>query len=243
MAKNLRAVKNAKKVLGLIEERHSSRIPFDTSRRVAKADLKKILEAGSWAPSAHNMQNFQIVIVDDNQIMKEINDIKGRISMTFIKENYKQLSFSKEELLRKKTGIMGNMFPKSWVTPGAKIDKNSDSRPMLSSPVLAVVLYDPSKRAPASEGDFLGIISLGCVMENMWIMAGSLGLGFHVVSSLGSGQTEKEVKRILGIPGKLKIAFTFRLGYPVSNPAMYLRVRRDIKDFTHHNRFGRRLSG
>jgi len=36
------------------------------------------------------------------------------------------------------------MFPKSWVTPGAKIDKNSDVRPMLASPVLAVVLYDPA---------------------------------------------------------------------------------------------------
>jgi len=242
MAKHLTAVKNAKEVLGLIEERHSSRIPFDRGRPVAKADLKKILEAGSWAPTAHNMQNFQIVIVDDDKIMKEINNIRGQISMTFIKENYKQLSFSKEELRKKKTGIMGSMFPKSWITPGTKIEINSDSRPMLSSPVLAVVLYDPSKRAPASEGDFLGIISLGCVMENMWIMANFLGLSFHVVSSLGSGHMEKEVKRILGIPNKLKIAFTFRLGYPVSNPDKYLRVRRDIKDFTHHNRFGRRLS-
>jgi nitroreductase len=86
-------------------------------------------------------------------------------------------------------------------------------------------------------------MGLGCVMENMWIMAASLGLGFHVVSSLGSGPTQKEVKRILGIPKKLKIAFTFRLGYPVSHPDRYLRVRRDIPDFTHHNRFGRRLKG
>jgi nitroreductase len=243
MANKLSVVKNAKIVLGLIEKRQSSRIPFDAGRPVAKADLKKILKAGSWAPTAHNMQNFQIVIVDETKILKEINNIKGRISMTFIKENYRQLSFSKEELLKKKTGIMGTMFPKSWVTPGAKIDKNSDSRPMLSSPVLAVVLYDPSKRAPASEGDFLGIMSLGCVMENMWIMANALGLGFHVVSALGSGHTEKEVKKILGIPKYLKIAFTFRLGYPVSNPGKYLRIRRDMEDFTHHNRFGRRRSG
>jgi nitroreductase len=243
LAKNSPAVKNAKDVLGLIEERHSSRIPFDRSRPIAKADLKKILEAGRWAPTAHNMQNFQIIIVDDNKILENIYGIKGQISKTFIKENYKQLSFSKEELLKKKTGIMGTMFPKSWITPGAKIDKNSDSRPMLSSPVLAVVLYDPSRRAPASDGDFLGIMSLGCVMENMWIMAGSLGLGFHVVSSLGSGPTEKEVKGILGVPKKMKIAFTFRLGYPVSNAVKYLRVRRDIKDFAHHNRFGRRLNG
>ncbi len=192
MAEKLSAVKNSKDVLGLVKGRRSSRIPFETGRPVAKADLKKILEAGSWAPTAHNMQNFQIVIVDDKTILGKIRAIKGRISLTFIKENYRQLSFSRKELLEKKTGIMGAMFPKSWTTPGAKIDQSADSRPMLASPVLAVVLYDPSQRAPASEGNFLGIMSLGCVMENMWIMAAALGLGFHVVSSLGSGPVEKE---------------------------------------------------
>ena len=241
MAKKISAVKNSKDVLELIKGRRSSRIPFEAGRPVAKTDLKKILEAGRWAPTAHNMQNFQIVIVDDKTILGKIYAINSRISLIFIKENYKQLSFSNEELLKKKTGIMGAMFPKSWITPGAKIDQNADSRPMPGSPLLAVVLYDPSQRAPASEGDFLGIMGLGCVMENMWIMADSLGLGFHVVSSLGSGATEKEVKRILGIPEKWKIAFTFRLGSPVSHPDRYLRVRRDIPDFTHHNRFGRRL--
>ncbi len=200
MAKHPSMMKNEKEVLGLIKERRSSRVPFDPGRPIARTDLDKILEAGSWAPTAHNMQNFEVVIVDDRKVLKEINEIRGQISMTFIKENYKQLSFSKEELLKKKTGIMGNMFPRSWVTPGAKIDRNSDTRPMLPSPLLGVVLYDPARRAPASEGDFLGIMSLGCVMENMWIMASALGLGFHVVSSLGAGSMEKEVKRILGIP-------------------------------------------
>jgi len=236
-------MKNGREVLRLIKERHSSRVRFNPSRPIAKADLEKILEAGSWAPTAHNMQNFEIVIVDDAKILKEIHKIKGQISLTFIRENYRQLSFSEEELLKKKTGIMGNMFPRSWVTPGAKIDKNSDTRPVLSSPLLGVVLYDPARRAPASEGDFLGIMSLGCVMENMWIMASALGLSFHVVSSLGSGSMEKEVKRILGIPKKFRIAFTFRLGYPVTKPGIYLRVRREIKDFTHYNRYRKRTGG
>ncbi len=36
----------------------------------------------------------------------------------------------------------------------------------------------------------------------------------------------------------LKIAFAVRLGYPLSAPPMYLRVRREVEDFTYHNRFG-----
>jgi nitroreductase len=80
-------------------------------------------------------------------------------------------------------------------------------------------------------------------MENMWLMANSLGISFHVVSSIGTDPVEKEIKSILNIPDRLKIPFAFRLGYPISPPAKYLRVRRDIEDFTHHNRFGSRYRG
>lgn len=100
------------------------------------------------------------------------------------------------------------------------------------------VVYDPSNRAPASEGDFLGILSLGCLMENMWLMANSIGISFHIMSSLSSETVEDEVRSILQIPANLSIAYSCRLGYPVSVPANYLRVRRDIEDFTHHNIFG-----
>jgi len=84
-------------------------------------------------------------------------------------------------------------------------------------------------------------MDLGCVMENMWLMAHSLGIGFHVVSALSTNPVEKEVKNLLNIPENLKIAFASRLGYPVSTPTKYLRVRRDIKEFTHYNRFDTRV--
>jgi nitroreductase len=104
-----------------------------------------------------------------------------------------------------------------------------------------IVLYDPGKRAPASEGDFLGIISLGCVMENMWLAAQSLGVGFHVVSAISAPPVEREIKRLLNIPENLNIAFSVRLGYPAS-PVKYLRVRREIADFTHYNRYNGTLT-
>ena len=228
-------------VLDILRRRQSARIPFDSKRPVAKEDLKQILEAARWAPTAHNMQNFEIIIVDDKKILGTIESIKSTVSETFIRENYEQLSFSEEELLRKKVGILSTMFPPAWRTPGYKPDKDTDStRPIQTSPVMLIVVYDPGRRAPASEGDFLGIVSLGCVMENMWLMANSLGISFHVVSAIGTDPVEKEIKSILNIPDHLKIPFAFRLGYPVSPPAKYQRVRRDIEDFTHHNQFGSR---
>jgi len=101
---------------------------------------------------------------------------------------------------------------------------------------LLVVLYDPTRRAPASEHDALGMISLGCVMENMWLVAQSLGLGFHIQSSFSANGVEPEVKRLLAVPDPWKIGFAVRLGYPKTSPD-YLRVRRDLADFAHRNRF------
>ncbi len=86
-------------------------------------------------------------------------------------------------------------------------------------------------------------MSLGCVMENMWLMASSLGIGLHIVSSLAAGPAEIALKRLLEIPANLKVAFTCRLGYPVGQQGSYLRVRRDVEDFSHHNRFGEKGLG
>jgi nitroreductase len=98
-------------------------------------------------------------------------------------------------------------------------------------------VYDPKKRAPASEGDVLGFMSLGCVMENIWLMAQSLGISLQILSAFASPPVEKELKKILGIPDQLKIAYCCRLGYP-TGASKYLRVRRDIEDFAYYNKFG-----
>jgi nitroreductase len=218
------------KLMQLIENRQSARGLFDPERAIPAADMVKILEAARWTPTAHNMQNFEIVVVDD-------------IDLTFIKENYPQLSFTEVELRRRKTGIMGTMFPKSWQTSDPDLEeiKKEDrsaymAKQIVSSSAILFLLYDPSRRAPASEGDFLGNISLGCAMENMWLMASALGIGVHIVSSLAGKKVAAEIAKLLNIPNKFTIAFSMRLGYSVT-PVHYLRVRRDRDDFTHHNGF------
>jgi nitroreductase len=232
-------------ILKLMQERHSARAPFDPQRPVATQDLRQILEAARWSPSAHNMQNFEIIVVDDAKLLETLGKIESHISEEFIQENYQQLSFSEEELRQKKVGILGTMFPPTWTDP-AKVDEavretSFLNRTIRGSPVVLIVTYDPKKRAPASEGDVLGFMSLGCVMENMWLMAQSLGIGFMIMSVFSADSIENEVKRVLSIPENVKIAYACRLGYPVSAPAKYLRVRRDVEDFTHYNRFGDRV--
>ena len=232
-------------ILKIIQQRRSSRVPFNPNRSVSKENLRQILEAARWAPTAHNMQNFEILVVDDKEVLEKIGKIKSHVSEAFIRENYQQLSFSEKELLQKKVGILGTNFPPDWRDP-AKLDKavresapSPLKRRIRGSPLLLIVIYDSRKRAPASEGDVLGFISLGCVMENMWLVAQSLGISVHILSVFSGDAVEKEVKRILNVPEYMKIAFAIRLGYPVSGQAEQLRVRRDVEMFVHYNRFSR----
>lgn len=226
-----------------MQERQSVRVPYDPKHPVSKESLAQILEAARWAPTAHNMQNFDVIVIDDKATLEKIGNIKSRISEEFLRENYEQLSFSKEELLKKKTGVLGTNFPPAWVDPSqiAKVARETAPGPLFQrlqgSPTLLLIIYDSRKRAPASHGDVLGFMSLGCVMENMWLMAQALGVGLQILSAFAAPNVETELKQLLGIPEYMKIAYTCRLGYPVAS-ANYLRVRRDIQDFVHHNIFG-----
>ena len=228
-------------IIKLIQERHSSRGQFDPKNLIPKDKLKKIIEAARWAPTAHNMQNFDIIVIDDKKVIETLGKIESIISEEFIRENFEQLSISEEELKRKKVGILGNQFPPKW-RDASKLDEAIKERSptplsytIRGGNTILLIIYDSRKRAPASEGDVLGFLSLGCVMENIWLMAHSLGLSMHIMSSFGGVQ--KELKKILNIPEYMELGFACKLGYPLSE-TKYLRVRRDIGSFTHHNKYG-----
>ena len=229
----------------IIQERQSSRVPFNPDLPITKQDLEKILDAAKWTPTAHNMQNFEIIVLDDKSVLEKIGRIKSRISEEFLRENYLQLSFSKEELLKKKTGILGAMFPPEWIDPAKISDAVKNATPMpisqsiRGSPTLLIIIYDPRKRAPASAGDVLGFISLGCLMENIWLMTQSLGIGLQILSAFSAPPVETEIKRLVGIPELHENRLHMPLRLP-NGSSKYFRVRREIEDFTHHNHYGKK---
>jgi nitroreductase len=75
-------------------------------------------------------------------------------------------------------------------------------------------------------------------MENMWLMATSLGISVRILSDFGDKGVEIEVKRILEIPEDLRVAYGLRLGYPLGKQTKGLRVRREVDDFTFYNKYG-----
>ena len=105
-------------LLKLIEDRQSTRGPFDQSRAITTGNVLQILEAARWSPTAHNMQNFEIVVVDDQKLLDEIGTVQVELSEEFLREHLHLLSFSEEELCRKKVGLLASMAPTMDARPG-----------------------------------------------------------------------------------------------------------------------------
>lgn len=235
------------RILETIQGRHSTRAAFNPGRAIAKTDLQQILEAARWAPTATNMQNFEVLIVDDPKQLALIGQIPAEMSEAFLRGNYDQLSFSEDELLIKKTGMLARDFPPAWTNPEAW-SPGSDFTSQLAlldkfmqdTPLLLIVLYDEGKRAPGSKGDFLGHLSLGCVLENMWLASESLEIDFQVLTVFSDSDVERQLRNLLKIPQHTKIAFACRLGYATTPESGEPHVRRNIEDFVHHNQFGRK---
>ena len=74
-------------ILKIIQERQSARVPFDPNRPVSKNDLKQILEAARWTPTAHNMQNFDAIIIDDKTVLRSFCG-KTMINFPFPNRNF-----------------------------------------------------------------------------------------------------------------------------------------------------------
>ena len=231
-------------LLEIMWQRHSCRAPFDPDRKIREHELQRILDAARWSPTVHNAQNFEIIVVDDKRRLKEISAIQLPPSETFDVDDFRELSFSEAEVLRHKTGLLAGMFPASWQEEDGGQELGSGARrtylgrtiPMCAA--LLVVIYDSRMRC--AEGDTLGNMSLGCVMQNVWLMAESLGISTQVLSAVSEIEIANRVRRLLDVPGHMNVAFAVRLGYRVTASERHLRVRRGIEDFTHRNRYAQR---
>ena len=231
-------------ILKIIRSRHSTRGAFDLTRPITKEVQDLILEGAQWAPTPTNMQNFEVVVVDSKEQLDAIGRVPADMSEQFLRETYGLLSYSDAELREKKTGMLASSFPSAWTNPEAW-NPESDYRSQLTflgraigeTPLMMFVVYDATKRAPGSEGDPVGLISLGCVLENMWLVCESLELGLHVLTVVSDGPVEHKLKDVLRVPANMKIAFACSIGYAADPLASYTRVRRDLNDFVHYNKF------
>jgi nitroreductase len=207
--------------------------------------LERILEAGRWTPTAHNIQNYEIVAVRDPDLLSRIGRIKYIVPQEFLRENLKSVSSSQAEWEQRKTGVLATQVPPEFLVAGRELNEDEQAalnarfeKLITATSCLLIVLYDRSGPAPGWTGDDIGLISLGFLLENMWLMATAQGVEFSIVSILGEPHAAKEISGILGIPEHLSIMFGVRLGRTATTLDPGPRIRRNIDDFSHLDRYG-----
>lgn len=217
---------------------------------VAPEHVRLILEMASHAPSHFNSQPWRFVVIQDSVRRAAIADIAGESMRLLIEEGTfwqrysKYFRFSQDEVNRSADGIHFDRMP-SMLKPfaryvlspkgGAVINKfqvprvlgNDAHRLVASSPLLLGITLTRTEYQPQELSGLYSVISLGAVIQTIWLAANALGIGMQFVSTPMEveGQWEKIVA-LLEVPDDQALLVLFRLGY--TDPA----TRRPTIDWT-----------
>lgn len=157
--------------------------------------LRKVLEAGRWAPSAGNCQPWRFIVISDFEVKKGI----AATFTEFSRKAWSKFSPERARYLAERGG--------SWDKSGiAKI------------PVLVAVCYETVREI--REELILG--SAWAAIENMLLAATAEGLG-SCIYTFYNVEEENSLKELLGVPDGFRVAAVIQLGYAAVGPLMPTR--------------------
>jgi nitroreductase len=204
---------------------------------IAPQHLRQLLELASHAPSHFNSQPWRFIVVQDQARRQQIADIAGdsmRILMeqgTFWRRYSRYFRFSQAEVQQSADGIyLDNMptaikpFVRYVFSPkgGAMMNKlqvprvlGKDAHKLVaSSPLLLGITLTRSEYQEGQLSALYSVISLGAVIQTLWLTATALGIGMQFISTPMEveGQWERIVE-LLRVPDDQALLVLFRLGY------------------------------
>ena len=179
--------------IGFLKNRRSIR--KYTSREVSKRILETILEAATWAPSAHNAQPWRFIVVKDSAL-------KLKLAKTMANRWKKDLA---------KNGVSEKDLENLVKASVERFTK----APIVIVPCLtmAEMHHYPDKRRQKIEF-LMGVQSVAAAIENMLLAAHAMGLGAcWFCAPLFCPET---VRKVLKIPPNFEPQALITLGYPAS---------------------------
>jgi len=197
-------------IIGFLKDRRSIR--EYTSREVPESVLNTILEAATWAPSAHNAQPWRFVVISDSALKlklarKMADNWKKDLAKNGVSEK------DRENLAR------------------VSIERFS-SAPIVVVPclVMAEMQHYPDKRRQRIEF-LMAVQSVATAIQNLLLAAHAMGLGAcWFCAPLFCPET---VRKVLKIPPKIEPQALITLGYPTNRPNP--PPRKLLKEIVHLN--------
>lgn len=238
----------------LVKYRRSSRWIY-SKRPILDDDLRTILDAARFAPTPHNSQPFEIIVVKDQEIINQISQVGFRLDEKTVGEHFHWTRFTKEEHESKKDGVQIDVVPKFVLDLKDNPDLINDddfwkksmglySILVNNSACLLFVLYKQGLPGVGPLKHVWGILSVGAVMQNIWLAANDLGISVQLISGqMMIPESVKRIRDILNIPEKgYRLMLIFRLGYEGKFGKYGTKIRRDLSDFVHLDRFSNKFS-
>jgi nitroreductase len=190
-------------------------------KQVPEHLVRRVLEAGRYAPSAGNGQPWRFVVVRDPRLLADMTQfIVGRVKklvkwLDYSAPDSRALRGVTEFLMRKAPGQL-HPIPLS----AFRLIADGTLGVWHGAPTVIFILYD--KRAPGSPE-----LDSGIAGQNMVLAAHSLGLGTCWVSFAQIAMWKREFRQAIGLKHPYKLATTIALGYPRGNPDGF--VQRETK--------------
>lgn len=219
-----------------IRKRHTTNGAF-ADRPIDPQHKRLILELAARAPSHFNSQPWRFVVVEDAARRHEIGAIAGESMRQLMDEGrfwrqYRRFfRLTPEEVAARKDGIHIDNIP-AVLRPFAKYIFTDRAASMMKTFQVPRVLGGDARRLVEGSPLLLGIalshevyqpgeltglytlISLGAVVQTIWLAATSLGIGMQFVSTPQElPQQWARVSALLGVPEGFELIVMFRLGY------------------------------
>lgn len=249
-------------ILQVTKERKMYRGTFQ-DRKIERETMLQIIEAARWAPSGHNSQPWQFIIVDDKKIISDLvtiavecfNEVqKTRHDLEKLVEIWcRWLRWSDIELEAAGDGMYMNTMSQTKWKQMRNTRSTEDLRAYIievlspqirakqinGSPCVLFTLLDKEIEIPNFSQDPMALIAVGGAIQNLRLAIHALGLGAHEVSLLWDvPETRIKIKQYLDIPTHYDIVSAMRIGYPDDpTPSHTTHVRKPVDKLVHWNQF------
>ncbi|MFZ1323343.1 MAG: nitroreductase family protein [Ignavibacteria bacterium] len=252
-----------------IKNRRTTNTAF-SDKKVSEEHLELLIRMASHSPSHFNSQPWRFIIIDDKKTIKKIAKIAGE-SMTalmddgrFWKQYRKYFRFSEVEMEQSKDGIHIDHLP-VFLKPFAKsifseaggkvISKfkvsrilgNDEEKLVSTSPVLFAITLTKDEYKKEELSGFYSVISLGAVIQTLWLVTTAIGMGMQFISTPGEIPEQwRALSELIEIDENYELMAVFRMGYVDKNikrPAIDWKSsqRKSPGELAFRNKFGNKL--
>lgn len=242
-------------VFEAIRKRHTTNGAF-ASTPIAPEHTRTILELAARAPSHFNSQPWRFVVVEDQARRQALGEIAGGSMRQLMEDGRfwqqyrKFFRLTDDEVAASKDGIHFDHMPAVlkpfakylFTDRGVKLMNHlqvprvlgNDARGLVAgSPLLLGIALSRAVYVPDQLTGLYTMISLGAVVQTIWLAATSLGIGMQFVSTPQEIPPQWAlISAMLGVPEDFELMLLLRLGY--EDPS----IKRPTIDWTSPQRKG-----